>query len=53
MYVCIYIYIYIYIYISIVVFFCHFPVIIVQILSFEQKLLLGTEYPFKTPKNNS
>ena len=26
--------------------FCHFPVI-VQILSFEQKLLLGIEYPFK------
>ena len=30
MYVCIYIYIYIYIYISIVVFFCHFPVIITE-----------------------
>ena len=27
--------------------FCHFPVIIVQILSFEQKLLLGIEHPFK------
>ena len=26
-------------------FFCHFPVIIVKILSFEQKLLLGIEYP--------
>ena len=38
---------------SIVFIFCHFPLIIVQILSFEQKLLLGIEYPFKTPKNNS
>ena len=32
---------------SIVFFFCHFPVIIVQILSFEQKLLLDIEYLFK------
>ena len=27
--------------------FCHFPSIIVQILSVEQKLLLGIEHPFK------
>ena len=30
-------------------FFCHFPVIIVQIPSFGQKLLLGTEYPLRKP----
>ena len=34
-------------------FFCHFPAIIVQILSFERKLLLGIEYPFEETVQNS
>ena len=34
-------------------FFVTFPAIIVQILSFEQKLLLGIEYPFEETVQNS